>query len=215
VERIPHEFSVLIDFDSRLQPMQGLCAAVQDFKDCYAALAFPLLATGKSMLARLQDLEYAYLQKKRVDTWQRTGTYPFVPGAGGIWRTSILKEVFKKHSGIFYGDDHEASEIAKSLGYKISFTDKVYLYTQVPESMRDFLRQRTGWEIGRMRLREQRRIPNPVLEVLKLTLNSKFVSSQSNRLLLPFYPALYLPNVIAVLRAKLFYNCRKTQSVLK
>jgi len=70
-----------------------------------------------------------------------------VPGAIGAWRKQVVENL-----GNFTDDtlaeDTDLTLRILSAGYKVAIEDQAYAYTEAPENIRDFLKQRFRWNYG-------------------------------------------------------------------
>jgi len=93
-------------------------------------------------------MEYAIGRKVFGGYLLGQGKFRCVPGAGGIWRRSVLQEILEEHSGRHNGDDFEATAIAMRKGYHFRYEASVAVQTMVPQSPKEFYRQRKRWALG-------------------------------------------------------------------
>ena len=99
----------------------------------------------ESVLTRLQWLEYRLaMQIKFLCPWM-------LSGACHIARTQVLADVMSRHSLFFQGNDVETGLLAERLGYRVGFIP-FCIDTDVPATVRPWLRQRLAWAGGQFRL---------------------------------------------------------------
>lgn len=143
---------LLTDFDSSIPE-----SSMARFGEMVEALhseqnlgGFALRVDGEntdSMLGYIQNLEYvigrAFDGVARSERKTRC-----IAGAGGLWKRSVLEEVFPEHSGRHNGDDMELTAMAMRHGYSLSSYPEFVVNTKTPETFGILLKQRTRWELG-------------------------------------------------------------------
>jgi len=112
----------------------------------YDFASVPLVPSNISTgLGRLQVYEYRVAMKlRRIAPWQ-------VSGACHVARTEAHRAVMRRHSLFFQGNDVEVGLLAKALGYRVGHV-LFPVGTSVPETLRDWFRQRLAWSGGEFRL---------------------------------------------------------------
>jgi cellulose synthase/poly-beta-1,6-N-acetylglucosamine synthase-like glycosyltransferase len=96
-------------------------------------------------LGRLQAHEYrAAMYLRRVMPW-------LVSGACHAGRRLAHREVMQRHTLFFQGNDVELGIIADALGFRVGHV-QFDVPTLVPDSLRDWWRQRYAWSGGEFRL---------------------------------------------------------------
>lgn len=111
----------------------------------------------RSLLARLQIVEYLRAFLTARVGWNRLGGTHIVSGAFSAWRRSILVEVggFDVRT---VGEDMELTIRLhrycreKKIPYQISFIPDPVVWTEAPERLRDLGRQRERWQRGLLEL---------------------------------------------------------------
>jgi hypothetical protein len=97
------------------------------------------------VLAKLQRLEYRIaMQLRFLAPWM-------ISGACHVAKTVVLRDVMRRHSLFFQGNDVEAGLIAEGRGYKIGHIP-FEVVTTVPSDIRSWWRQRLAWSGGEFRL---------------------------------------------------------------
>lgn len=146
------EYVVLSDFDSSIQP-QSLDALLEVIADLDAN---PQLA-GYALKVVPDDSTSILNEFQRVDYAMGRGFHKFIAkeqktrciaGAGGVWRRSVLEQIFPKHSGRHNGDDMELTALAMKAGFRIKYAPNVVIKTQTPKDYFTLRRQRIRWEKG-------------------------------------------------------------------
>ncbi|AEV86041.1 N-acetylglucosaminyltransferase [Actinoplanes sp. SE50] len=112
----------------------------------YDFASVPLVPTNdRSALGRLQAYEYRTAMKLRIIApWQ-------VSGACHVARTEAHREVMRRHSLFFQGNDVEAGLLAGALGLRVGHLP-FHVATSVPETFKAWYRQRLAWSGGEFRL---------------------------------------------------------------
>lgn len=149
VEESTRKYVLLTDFDSTISTPEGIGYALKRFErnSNLAGIALKVVPDGKSILAGLQDIEYLTTHVYGGYTGKQKKVW-CVPGAGGIWRKDVLKEVLQEHSGRHNGDDLETTAIAMRKGYDIGYDPSIVVKTIVPESISSLHKQRKRHELG-------------------------------------------------------------------
>jgi len=97
------------------------------------------------LLGRLQAHEYHMVMRLRR-------VLPFVcSGACQVARSEALREVMRRHSLFFQGNDVELGLLGDALGYRVGFLTFV-VPTTVPDRLRPRMRPRIAWAGGEFRL---------------------------------------------------------------
>ncbi len=148
---IQHSTSELIgclDADSFAAP-DALMEVVKKFeedKDAYAIMPAMKVANPRSMLERMQAVEYTFgvFYKKMFD---HIGALNVLPGPFSFYRRAVFEKI-----GLFHhAHNTEDMEIAFRMhryGLKIVNADHAMVYTTVPQTVRALLKQRTRWSQG-------------------------------------------------------------------
>ncbi len=109
----------------------------------------------KSMIPRMQSLEYVRTFLASRPAWSSLEALPLVSGAFGIWKRSAMVEVGGFTPGHF-GEDMDLTmklhryHLEKGIPYRISYDPSAVIWTEVPETARVLRRQRIRWHRGLM-----------------------------------------------------------------
>lgn len=76
-----------------------------------------------------------------------SGAVPVVPGALGAWRKKALQRV-GGYKGDTLTEDAELTIRLQRAGYKVVFVGEAVAYTEAPETISSFLKQRLRWTLG-------------------------------------------------------------------
>lgn len=142
------EFVLTVDADSRLEPA-SLLYAVQHFKKPEVAAVAGNVKVGNrhNMLTKMQALEYI----EGLNLVRRSQGYfsavNIIPGPLGLFRRSILNEIGGYELDTF-AEDCDITIKLLIHGYKIEYEPYAITWTEAPETMRDFFKQRYRWTRG-------------------------------------------------------------------
>lgn len=139
------QYVVCIDADTVTdRPLGELVGALEANNLDLASVKLVPSNTGR-LLGRLQAHEYHMVMRLRR-------VLPFVcSGACQVARSDALREVMRRHSLFFQGNDVELGLLGDALGYRVGFLTFV-VPTTVPDRLRPWLRQRIAWAGGEFRL---------------------------------------------------------------
>jgi cellulose synthase/poly-beta-1,6-N-acetylglucosamine synthase-like glycosyltransferase/peptidoglycan/xylan/chitin deacetylase (PgdA/CDA1 family)/spore germination protein YaaH len=102
-----------------------------------------------NLLTRWQALEYVTSQNLDRRAFDALNCITVVPGAVGAWRRDLIQEV-----GGFTNDtlaeDTDLTISIRRLGYDIVYEDEALAYTEAPDTIRNFIKQRFRWTYGTM-----------------------------------------------------------------
>jgi cellulose synthase/poly-beta-1,6-N-acetylglucosamine synthase-like glycosyltransferase/spore germination protein YaaH/peptidoglycan/xylan/chitin deacetylase (PgdA/CDA1 family) len=100
-----------------------------------------------NMITRWQALEYITSQNLDRRAFDALNCITVVPGAVGAWRRALILE-----AGGFTGDtlaeDTDLTISIRRMGYDIAYEDKAIAFTEAPDRLRSFLKQRFRWTYG-------------------------------------------------------------------
>ena len=182
------ELILCIDADSRLDPqsLRTLVARMVDPR--VAAMAGQMRVRNRDrLITRLQGLEYLMANGAVRSSQGMFGTVLIVPGPIGMFRRSVLEEVWLRYTaghaarrpgaveGPFEGDtfaeDFDLSLAILSLGGRIGYEPGAISFTKSPETAFALMNQRYRWTRGAIqvlrkyfrRARQQPRLLSPRL----------------------------------------------------
>lgn len=148
IRKAKGDIFVAIDADTTVSP-DSIAALTRHFADENIAAVSGNVRVGnkKNLLTSWQHIEYVTgfnLEKRAFATLK---CVPVVPGAFGAWRKQVVEELG------YFTDDTLAEDTDMTLkvirqGYKVVVDEKSYAYTEAPETIRDFLKQRFRWTYG-------------------------------------------------------------------
>lgn len=148
IERSTSELIGCLDADSFAAPdaLIEMVKKFEDEQDAYAIMPAMRVAEPKSMLERMQAVEYTFgvFYKKMFDN---IGALNVLPGPFSFYRRSVFNIVGPFH----HAHNTEDMEIAFRMhkhGLKIVNAHHAMVYTTVPKTVRTLLKQRTRWSQG-------------------------------------------------------------------
>lgn len=148
------KYTLLLDADVLLGP--DFEVPQQFFMGDVTAVAFNVVPTPeipdrnltKIILIAMQKYEYLKSMVIGRKYHSKTRSVHCVSGAAGLFYTARLRQLAKKHSGIFPGEDLERTLIELEADGQVAFSDSVVL-TFAPTTLRSFFKQRVvGWWPG-------------------------------------------------------------------
>ena len=104
-----------------------------------------------NILTRWQALEYITSQNLDRRAFEMINCITVVPGAVGAWRRSALAEAGGFSSGTLAEDADLTFSILRS-GHSIAYDDEALGFTEAPDNVRDFLKQRFRWMFGMLQV---------------------------------------------------------------
>ena len=142
------ELVLTVDADSRLEPA-SLLYAVQHFKDPEIGAVAGNVKVGNrhNLLTKMQALEYI----EGLNMVRRSQGYfsavNIIPGPLGLFRRSVLDEVGYYELDTF-AEDCDITIKVLTHGWKIQYEPYAITWTEAPETIRDFFKQRYRWTRG-------------------------------------------------------------------
>ncbi len=142
------DFVTIIDADTLITPDTLLHLMRPLHNPKVGAVAGNIrIANPTNLMTKWQILEYATGQSLDRRALSAIDAVVVVPGALGCWRRAALLE-----AGLFTPDtlaeDADMTVQIKRLGYQVAVAEEADGYTEVPETIREFLRQRFRWMYG-------------------------------------------------------------------
>jgi peptidoglycan-N-acetylglucosamine deacetylase len=100
-----------------------------------------------NMLTRWQALEYIASQNMDRRAYNVLNCITVVPGAVGAWRRELIVKAggFRQAT---LAEDADLTMVIRRMGYSIVNDSEAYAYTEAPDTLRGFLRQRYRWMYG-------------------------------------------------------------------
>jgi hypothetical protein len=145
LEAVTTTYVIRMDGDTRPaeHPGQAIAAARQSRADLASVKV--RASRRRNVIERLQAVEYDMAMLGRhLRPWMTSG-------ACMIGRTDALRQILSRHSNWFPGEDIETGVIANHFRMRVRHVDFT-VYTDVPETFRDWLTQRRMWWSGSFRM---------------------------------------------------------------
>lgn len=141
-------FVIVIDADTQVLP-ETLYNIIQPFRDNRVGAVAGNLKVGNicNLLTSFQSIEYIEglnLDRRAYDTLSSSLV---VPGALGAWRKKVVKEAGGYKNDTLVEDAELCINIQK-LGYKVVFEGSAVAYTEAPDNLKSFVKQRIRWTFG-------------------------------------------------------------------
>ena len=137
-------YAIRMDGDSYAEGDLGHAVAAAASADADLVSVKIVAANRRRLIERLQGVECEMAMLGRH-------LRPWLPsGACMIAKTASLRRILRSHSFWFYGEDMETGVIAKRFRMRVCHVD-FRVFTEVPESVPAWLRQRRGWWAGNFR----------------------------------------------------------------
>lgn len=145
LDRVRAEWVVCLDADTTtVRPLSELVGALAVRKLDLASIRLVPMNTRR-LLGRIQAHEYRLaMQLRRVVPW-------LVSGACHAARTEAHRQIMRRHSLFFQGNDVELGILANALGYRVGHVP-FEVPTIVPDKIKPWWRQRLAWAGGEVRL---------------------------------------------------------------
>jgi len=142
------EIVVCIDADTQLDAaaLRLLCRHFDD-PGVAAVAGNPKVGNRRNLLTRLQALEYVVLNSVERQATEAHNAIVCISGALGAYRREILLEIGGYPSDTL-AEDTDATLAILRRGGRIVYEDKAVAWTEAPETMRDFMKQRLRWTYG-------------------------------------------------------------------
>lgn len=142
------EVIIVIDADTQMLP-DTVRKLVRAFRDKKVGATAGNLKVGNqvNILTKVQTIEYIVglnLERRAYDLFS---AMPVIPGALGAWR----KEAVKKAGGFTSDTLAEDADLAirvQRIGYKASYISDAIAFTEAPETLKQFTKQRQRWIYG-------------------------------------------------------------------
>lgn len=139
---------VAIDADSMIAP-DAISQLVRHFEDPEIGAVAGRVQVGnrRSLLTRLQALEYLTAQSIDRRALELVNAMLVVPGAIGAWRVdAVIAAGF--YSSETVTEDADLTVSVLRAGYRVIYEPAAFAVTEAPESVHAFLAQRLRWAFG-------------------------------------------------------------------
>ena len=144
------EYLVCIDADTQLKT-DALKELLKSFNDEKVGAVAGNVKVGNTInwITTWQSIEYITSQNFDRRAFGLLNCITVVPGAIGAFRKSAVIEVGKFSTDTLAEDCDLTIRLLRA-GYKVKFSNKAIAYTEAPETLRMFLKQRFRWTYGIM-----------------------------------------------------------------
>jgi len=150
LEKARGELVATMDADSIVTPgtVKGLLPLFSD-KDVMAVTPAIKASPKKKLIVELQRIEYLMILFSRK-LLSFIDSVPVTPGPFSMFRAKVFKEVggFDEHNLV---EDQEICLRIQAANYKVKSSMDAVVYTEVPETMGDLMKQRVRWQRGGLR----------------------------------------------------------------
>jgi peptidoglycan-N-acetylglucosamine deacetylase len=150
-----------------------------------------------NLITRFQSLEYITGQNLDRRAFELFNAIGVVPGAIGAWRRQALLEI-----GGFATDtlaeDADATLALQRRGWKILYEPSAQAFTEAPETLRAFLKQRFRWVFGTLQVAHKHAgevFSKRASGVALITIPNVYIFQIAYSLLAPFLDAALLLNI--------------------
>ena len=141
VDDLTEEYVVFLDADTVIEADPGhLCGLARNHDFDLSSVKI-LPTVERTMIQKLQGVEYDLAMQARL-------IYPWLTsGAGMVGRRIVMQRLLRNHSLFFNGGDIEIGRLANMLGYHVGHIPVIFR-TDIPETVRGWVNQRTSWMCG-------------------------------------------------------------------
>ncbi|MEO8171915.1 MAG: glycosyltransferase [Sediminibacterium sp.] len=150
IEKTEAEFVVCIDADTQLLP-DAVRELMKNFSDEKVGAVAGMVKVGNEVnwLTRWQSIEYTISQNFDRKGFAYPNAITVIPGAIGAFRKKILLEAGGFTSDTLAEDCDITIRILRA-GYVVANEPKAFAYTEAPETLKQFFKQRRRWTFGVM-----------------------------------------------------------------
>ena len=143
---------VAIDADTIISP-DAIGLLVRHFNDDRVGAVAGNVKVGnrRNLLTRIQAIEYITAQNLDRRAFEVLNGIMVVPGSIGAWRT----EAVKKCGGYTTQTIVEDADLTVSIirdGHKVVYEPRAHAFTEAPETIPQWMRQRLRWHFGMMQI---------------------------------------------------------------
>jgi cellulose synthase/poly-beta-1,6-N-acetylglucosamine synthase-like glycosyltransferase len=150
IEKSQGEILVCIDADTQLQK-DAISYLISSFtEENIAAVAGNVKAGNEvNFISKWQSIEYITSQNFDRRAFDLLNAITVIPGAIGAFRKNALLKIGGFSSDTLAEDCDLTINFLRE-GYKVKYNDKALAYTEVPETIKMFMKQRFRWSFGIM-----------------------------------------------------------------
>jgi len=146
------EVVVAIDADT-VMAEDAIRLLVRHFEDTAVGAVAGTAVVGNqiTLMARFQALEYVTSQNLDRRAFECVNAIGVVPGAIGAWRREALVQV-GGYAHDTLAEDADVTIAIERSGWKILYEPRAIAFTEAPETVRAFLKQRFRWMFGTLQV---------------------------------------------------------------
>jgi cellulose synthase/poly-beta-1,6-N-acetylglucosamine synthase-like glycosyltransferase/peptidoglycan/xylan/chitin deacetylase (PgdA/CDA1 family) len=204
------EIIVSIDADTIIA-QDAISLMVRHFADEKVAAVSGNVKVGnvRNLLTTWQHVEYITGFNLERRAFDELNSIPVVPGAIGAWRKSAVAEAgYYQHDTL--AEDTDITLMLLRKGYRVCYEEHAYAYTEAPEDVRSFIKQRTRWIYGTLQCLWKHRgalFSGKQKSLGYVTLPNMWAFQYGVQLLSPFTDLLFILSLFTVYATKtlLFY----------
>jgi poly-beta-1,6 N-acetyl-D-glucosamine synthase len=150
IQKAESEFVVCIDADTQLK-MDAVTKLMQHFTSEKVAAVAGNVKVGNevNMITKWQSIEYITSQNFDRRAFDLLDCITVVPGAIGAFRKAAVIEAGGLTSDTL-AEDCDLTMRLHRIGYEVRNCNDAISYTEAPETMRQFMKQRFRWSFGVM-----------------------------------------------------------------
>ncbi|MDJ0631022.1 MAG: glycosyltransferase [Rhodobacter sp.] len=139
---------VIVDADTLIDP-GAISHLVQPFKDERVGAVAGTVEIGnrENFLTACQTIEYLVTQAVMRRAYEAFDGIIVVPGAIGAWRAEAVRKAGGV-SGNTITEDADLTVAVHRAGYRVAYQPMARSFTEAPNTVRAFLRQRLRWTFG-------------------------------------------------------------------
>lgn len=143
---------VAIDADTIISP-DAIGYLIRHFNDDRVGAVAGNVKVGnrRNLLTRLQAIEYITAQNLDRRAFEVLNGIMVVPGSIGAWRTEAVRATGGYTAETIVEDADLTVSIIRH-GFKIVYEPKAHAFTEAPESIRQWMRQRLRWHFGMLQI---------------------------------------------------------------
>ncbi len=148
IDQSDAEIVIVQDADTLLDP-KAIFNLTRHFIDEKVGAVAGNVKVGNriSMLTKFQALEYIISQNLDKRAFNLVNGISVVPGAIGAWKRDLVLKAggFKSDT---LAEDAELTLKILEMGYKVEYEEQAIAFTEAPDNMKDFIKQRFRWMFG-------------------------------------------------------------------
>ncbi|MBB3068162.1 cellulose synthase/poly-beta-1,6-N-acetylglucosamine synthase-like glycosyltransferase/spore germination protein YaaH/peptidoglycan/xylan/chitin deacetylase (PgdA/CDA1 family) [Paenibacillus baekrokdamisoli] len=142
------DFIVALDADTLIAP-DAISLLIRHFRDDNMAAVSGNVKVGnvRNILTSWQHIEYVTGFNLERRAFDRLNCITVVPGAIGAWRKTMIEQAgYYKEDTL--AEDTDLTLSLLRLGFTIGYEERAYAYTEAPDDVRSFIKQRYRWTYG-------------------------------------------------------------------